>query len=74
MIGQRNGETAVQLDAAQTIAITLQAGIWSKVLGMIAQAPWIEADPIMREIRYQIAVAVNVPLPDDAAAAVSADR
>lgn len=61
--GYGGDNVSVQLDASQPITITLAAAYWQRVLGLIAQGPWIEADPLMGEIRRQIAVAVSPPPP-----------
>jgi hypothetical protein len=60
-LGYGDNSVSVQLDASQPIAVTLAAAYWQRVLGMIAQGPWIEADPLIGEIRRQIAIAVAPP-------------
>jgi hypothetical protein len=59
------------VDLSQPASVTLALGAWNTVLACIAKTHWETADPLMQELRRQIAVALQptgpsnvVPLPE----------
>lgn len=61
-----NGQQPQTIDLRQEVSVTLNLATWNNVLACIVEAPWKTADPLMTEIRRQLALVIDAPkLPAD---------
>jgi hypothetical protein len=56
---QQPAAPTTAFDGRTEVAVTLNVNTWNVVLSVISKAPWEVADPLIQEIRRQIATSLE---------------